>query len=73
MPISGAALFLVRCPPIARANRTIAIGLLPVPIRAAYGFTWSAEDARRFERHVRILRGARRLMPSVAVLWPEAR
>ena len=59
--------------PIARANRTIAVGLLPNEIRAAYGFTWSIDDARRFERNVKIIRGVRRVLPPFAALWPEAR
>jgi uncharacterized protein (DUF2236 family) len=59
--------------PAAYANRQVAIGLLPPHIRAQYGFDWSADNQRAMERCLRVLRRARRVIPDVVALWPEAR
>lgn len=59
--------------PAAYANRLVAVGLLPAPIRAQYGFRWSADDERAMERCLRVLRRARRVIPDMVALWPEAR
>jgi len=54
-------------------NRLLTVGLLPSPIRAQYGFTWSERDARSFRRLTAALRAGRRLAPARLALWPEAR
>jgi uncharacterized protein (DUF2236 family) len=54
-------------------HRLITVGLLPDPIRAAYGFAWDARRAVRLERTLRFLRAARRLAPDRVVRWPQAR
>lgn len=55
------------------AHRLITIGLLPEPIREAYGFGWDAARARRLDRLFRVLRGARRLTPDVLATWADSR
>jgi uncharacterized protein (DUF2236 family) len=59
--------------PAAAFARRLALGTLPDTIRQAYGYGWTAHDARRFARAERWLRRARRAMPAVVALWPEAR
>lgn len=54
-------------------NRLLTVGLLPSPIRAQYGLTWSERDARSFRRLATVLRAGRRLAPAGLALWPEAR
>jgi uncharacterized protein (DUF2236 family) len=54
-------------------HRLITIGLLPEPIRRAYGFPWDATRARRLDRVLRVLRTLRRVMPGVVARWPDAR
>jgi uncharacterized protein (DUF2236 family) len=59
--------------PAAYVNRLVTIGLLPPPVRAQYGFTWSGAQERRMNRALSILRAARRVAPDVLALWPESR
>ena len=59
--------------PAARVNRLVTIGLLPPPVRAQYGFAWSARDERRLGRVLGAIRGVRRAMPAQIALWPQAR
>jgi len=67
-------------PPLARLvapatylNRLLTIGLLPPEIRVQYGFTWDARRERGLQMATRLVRGARRAMPDMLALWPEAR
>jgi len=41
-------------------------------LRAAYGFSWRASDARSFLRWIRIIRSLRRTLPDIACTWPSA-
>lgn len=59
--------------PFSRTQRVLTVGLLPPHIRAAYGFTWSASDQRRFERNIRVLRAVRRATPPLLAKWRIAR
>ena len=59
--------------PLAAMNRLVTAGLLPEPIRAQYGFGWSAARERRLERTWSVLRRCRRMLPRPLALWPEAR
>ena len=60
-------------PPLASWNRLVAVGLLPLEIRAQYGLPWSEDDQRRFDRTVGRVRRLRRTLPDFVALWPEAR
>lgn len=59
--------------PASAINRLITIGLLPEAFREQYGFTWTAQDARRFARACRWIRHARALAPDRIALWRDAR
>ena len=59
--------------PLSGVHRLVTIGLLPESLRRAYGFDWSSARELRFQRTVRALRGARRIMPRVVAQWPQAR
>jgi uncharacterized protein (DUF2236 family) len=59
--------------PAAYLNRLVTIGTLPPDIRAQYGFGWNDRRQRALERWFGALRAARRVMPDVVALWPEAR
>jgi uncharacterized protein (DUF2236 family) len=59
--------------PAARVNRLVTIGLLPPPVRAQYGFPWSARDERRLQRVLDLIRTVRRGAPTWLALWPQAR
>lgn len=59
--------------PAARLNRIVTIGLLPDALRQEYGFTWTRDDAGRFDRYVRLLRTIHRYTPQTLARWPEAR
>ncbi len=59
--------------PAFRAMQLMTIGSLPPSVRDAYGFEWRARDERALARWTTTLRGALRLMPSVAREWPIAR
>lgn len=54
-------------------HRLITIGLLPSPIRDAYGFAWNHAHERRLQRALRALRVARRVMPDLLARWRDAR
>jgi uncharacterized protein (DUF2236 family) len=54
-------------------GRLATIGLLPPPIREAYGFTWDASDERAFKRLTTMVRKARGLLPAALREWPAAR
>ena len=59
--------------PARRLGRLATLGLLPAGIRDAYGFAWSARDARRLRTAAALLRGARRIAPPLMRRWPAAR
>ena len=70
----------VMSPPLGRLvepagwlNRTLTYGLLPPPIRQAYGVPWDARRERHLEQSVRLVRRTRAALPDVLALWPEAR
>ncbi|MDE0371535.1 MAG: oxygenase MpaB family protein [Rhodospirillales bacterium] len=54
-------------------GRLTTVGLLPEPIRGAYGFPWRAKDARRLRSAAAVLRAARRVTPPLLREWPAAR
>ena len=54
-------------------GRLTTVGLLPEPIRGAYGFPWRAKDARRLRSAAAVLRAARRVVPPSLREWPAAR
>lgn len=53
-------------------GRLVTVGLLPPTVRAAYGFTWSARQARALRSSAAVLRAARRVTPSMLWKWPAA-
>ena len=59
--------------PAFRPVQLITVGLLPAPIREAYGFTWTARDARALSRWTAALRLLHRAAPSFVREWPAAR
>jgi uncharacterized protein (DUF2236 family) len=59
--------------PIFRPLQLLTIGLLPPRIRADYGFTWSARDARALARWTSGLRLLHRVLPRFVREWPAAR
>ena len=59
--------------PAFRAMQLLTIGLLPPPIRSAYGFEWRARDVRAFTRWTTLVRTSRRLLPRAAREWPAGR
>lgn len=48
-------------------------GLLPDPLRRAYGFVWNRRRERSFRTVMGALRMARRATPRLIAWWPEAR
>jgi uncharacterized protein (DUF2236 family) len=59
--------------PVRTVNRQVTVGLLPPPIRDAYGFVWDAGRDARLERTLHLLRTLRRLTPEWLAYWPDAR
>jgi uncharacterized protein (DUF2236 family) len=59
--------------PAFRPLQLITIGLLPPAIRAEYGFTWTARDARALTRWTTALRLLHRAAPRVVREWPASR
>jgi uncharacterized protein (DUF2236 family) len=53
-------------------HRLLTIGLLPPVLRQRYGFQWTERDQRRYERLLRIVRGARRFTPGVLARFRAA-
>ena len=51
----------------------ITIGMLPDDLRRAYGFAWDDRRTRRFHQATALVRGTRRLLPSMCREWPAAR
>jgi len=59
--------------PLFRPMQLITIGLLPARIREAYGFHWTARDARALQRWVTALRWLHWLTPRLLREWPSSR
>lgn len=59
--------------PVFRGLQVLTLGSLPAPLREAYGFDWTARDARALARWTRGLRAVVRLLPPCAREWPMAR
>jgi uncharacterized protein (DUF2236 family) len=66
-PLSGALW------PAFRPVRLATIGLLPGPLREAYGFRWSAREAGALKRWALAIRSGRRMLPRALREWPSAR
>jgi uncharacterized protein (DUF2236 family) len=56
--------------PVFRALRLIAVGLLPPPVRQAYGFEWGVRETRALDRWTAALRTVQRLAPPRLRQWP---
>lgn len=54
-------------------GRLTTAGLLPPPLRDAYGLPWRPKDARRLHSVAAVLRAARRVTPPPLREWPAAR
>jgi uncharacterized protein (DUF2236 family) len=54
-------------------NRLMTIGLLPDPVRMAYGFGWTAAQERWLAGVTWGLRLGRRVLPAALACWREAR
>jgi len=59
--------------PAGLLNRFMTIGLLPPPVRDAYGFPWSPAHERRFVRIARGITGVRGILPDAVACWKVAR
>ena len=59
--------------PAAALNRLVTSGLLPLNIRAQYGFPWSTRRERRMQIALAGLRRMRQVAPRRLAWWPEAR
>jgi uncharacterized protein (DUF2236 family) len=59
--------------PLLALTRLPAIGLLPAPLREAFGLRWSAGEARRLRRLAAAVRILVRVAPYVLRYWPAAR
>jgi uncharacterized protein (DUF2236 family) len=59
--------------PLAALMRLVTLGLLPPPIRAAYGFSWNARQERALRLSARSLRGLLPFVPSRLRYWGIAR
>lgn len=59
--------------PAFRPVQLLTIGLLPEPVRRAYGFRWTARDARAMARWTTAVRVGRRVVPAMLREWPSAR
>ena len=59
--------------PVFWVSGLITIGMLPDDLRRAYGFAWDERRAKRFQRVTALVRGTRRLLPSICREWPAAR
>jgi len=59
--------------PLVRVMRQPAIGLLPPPVRTAYGFAWGPRDEVALHRSAAVIRRLLPLVPPVARYWRAAR
>jgi uncharacterized protein (DUF2236 family) len=51
----------------------LTIGLLPAPLREAYGLPWSEVRQRRYEQMAGLVRRLRRVTPAPVAVWADAR
>ncbi|HWE63047.1 MAG TPA: oxygenase MpaB family protein, partial [Chloroflexota bacterium] len=56
-----------------RSVRLVAIGLLPPPIRDAYGFRWDARREFALRLFAWLIRRLLPFMPAAVRYWPAAR
>jgi len=59
--------------PMFHIPRLVTIGLLPPAVRDEYGFAWTSARQRSADRLLRMIRGARHLLPATVAHWPSAR
>lgn len=59
--------------PLVRLLRLATVGLLPAPIRVAYGLAWGRRHEILLQRSARLIRHALPLVPPIARYWPAAR
>ena len=59
--------------PVNVLNEVLTAGLLPTPMREAYGFQWSVRRARTFDGIIATLRTLRRAVPNRLVRWAASR
>lgn len=59
--------------PLFSVARLTTVGLLPPPIREAYGFAWDARHEASLRRWARGIRQVRSLLPPLLREWPQAR
>jgi uncharacterized protein (DUF2236 family) len=59
--------------PMFRPVRLLTIGLLPPALREAYGFRWTAREARALGRWAAVIRRIRTVTPRPLREWPAAR
>ena len=59
--------------PAFRPVQLLTIGSLPSSVREAYGFEWTARDARALARWTSALRAVRRVVPAFVREWPCSR
>jgi len=59
--------------PLFGIARLATLGLLPPPIRDAYGYPWSDRDERKFNRLCGVIRRVRGVAPRFVREWPMAR
>jgi uncharacterized protein (DUF2236 family) len=59
--------------PLSGLGELVTLGLLPPPLRDAYGFRWDASRQRQFERAIAVLGAIRRTTPAALAHWRAAR
>ena len=56
--------------PASHITRLATVGLLPPPVREAYGFQWTPDDAEALDGWARRVRRLRPLCPDLLARWP---
>ncbi len=59
--------------PLVAPARLPVVGMLPAPLRAAYGFTWTRRHARALDLISAVSRHGLPLLPPILRYWPAAR
>jgi uncharacterized protein (DUF2236 family) len=59
--------------PLEALVRLPIVGLLPPPVRAAYGFPWTPRHARTLAVSAALVRGVQPILPAALRRWPIAR
>jgi uncharacterized protein (DUF2236 family) len=59
--------------PVRPVNRLVTAGLLPGPVREAFGLPWTARDGRRFSAFAMSSRAAMPFLPFAVRFWPHYR